>query len=200
VEISKYYDINKRNHGEIRMAQEGMLKKTDIISIRVDSKLSELLHNKSSEQKISLNTLINHLLEKQLSWNEITNEIGWVSMFRATFREIMDMISKEKAIKIGKTTGKTDLRNSLNYFYGRIDLESILDLLKKRFQNMNIQSRRISQNGKEKIIVHHDLGKSWPYLVVSELNELLNEVGYRVINEEYNKQGFSFEIISVEAI
>ena len=197
MEISKYYDINKRNHGEIRMAQEGMLKKTDIISIRIDSKLGELLRNKSSEQKISLNTLINHLLEKQLSWNEITNEIGWVSMFRATFREIMDMISKEKAIKIGQTTGKNDLRNSLNYFYGRIDLESILDLMKKRFQNMNIQSRRISKNGKEMIIVHHDLGKSWPYLVVSELNELLNEVGYRVINEEYNKQGFSFEIISV---
>jgi len=182
------------------MAQEGMLKKTDIISIRINSELSKTLHNKSAEQKISLNTLINHLLEKQLTWNEVTTEIGWVSMFRATFREIMDLISKEKAIKIGQTTGKNDLRNSLNYFYGKVDLESILELLKKRFQSMNIQSRRISQNGKEKIIVHHDLGKSWPYLIVSELNELLNEIGYRVINEEYNKQGFSFEIISVEVI
>jgi len=151
-------------------------------------------------KKISLNTLINHLLEKQLTWNEVVNEIGWVTMFRSTFREIMDIISKEKAIKIGKTTGKTDLRNSLNYFYGKVDLESILELLKKRFQSMNIQSRRISQNGKEQIIVHHDLGKSWPYLIVSELNELLNEIGYRIINEEYNKQGFSFEIISVDVI
>ena len=44
------------------MAQEGMLKKTDIISIRIDSKLVELLRNKSSEQNISLNTLINHLI------------------------------------------------------------------------------------------------------------------------------------------
>ena len=105
------------------MAQEGILKKTDIISIRINSELSELLHNKSAEQKISLNTLINHLLEKQLTWNEVANEIGWVTMFRSTFREIMDIISKEKAIKIGKTTGKTDLRKSLNYFYGKVDLE-----------------------------------------------------------------------------
>jgi len=33
------------------MAQEGILKKTDIISIRINSELSELLHNKSAEQK-----------------------------------------------------------------------------------------------------------------------------------------------------
>ena len=181
------------------MAQE-VLKKTDIISIRIDSQLSRTLHEKSAEQKISLNTLINHLLEKQLSWNEVTAEIGWVHMFRSTFREIMDIVSKEKMIKIGQTTGKNDLRNSLNYFYGKIDLESILELLKKRFQSMNVQSRRISQNGTEKIIIQHDLGKRWPYLVVSELNELLNDIEYRIINDEYNKHGFSFEIVPVDGV
>ena len=30
------------------------------------------------------------------------------------------------------------------------------------------------------------------------MNVILNEVGYRIINDEYNKNGFSFEIDSVE--
>ena len=177
------------------MAQ--IMKKTDIISIRMDSNLSNKLHEKSEEQKVSLNTLINNMLEKQVHWHDLTNEIGWVNIFRSTFKELMDSISKEKAMKIGQTAGKEDLQNSINYLYGRIDLNTVLDLLKKKFQTMKVQFRRISENRKEKIIIQHDLGKNWPHMIVSELNELLNELGYRVINDEYNKRGFSFEIIPV---
>ncbi|KAG2479845.1 MAG: hypothetical protein NPMRth3_850004 [Nitrosopumilales archaeon] len=72
-----------------------------------------------------------------------------------------------------------------------------MDLLKRRFQTMKVQFRQISQNGIEKIIIQHDLGKNWPHLIVSELNELLNEIGYRIINDAYNKRGFSFQIISI---
>ena len=174
-----------------------VMKKTEIISIRMDSNLSSRLHKKSEEQKVSLNTLINNMLDKQVHWYDLANEIGWVSIFRTTFKELMDSISKEKAIKIGQTVGKDDLQNSINYFYGKIDLTTILDLLKRRFQTMKVQFRQISHNGIEKIIIQHDLGKNWPHLIVSELNELLNEIGYRIINDAYNKRGFSFQIISI---
>jgi len=174
-----------------------VMKKTDIISIRMDSNLSGKLHEKSDEQKVSLNTLINNMLEKQIHWHDLANEIGWVNIFRTTFKELMDSISKEKAIKIGQTVGKEDLQNSINFFYGKVDLNTILDLVKRKFQTMKVQFRQISKNDTEKIIIQHDLGKNWPYMVVAELNELLNEVGYRIINDEYNKRGFSFEIIPV---
>jgi len=183
--------MTSQDVGEI-VAQHGykILKKTDIISIRIDPKLSKTLHEKSEEKKISLNTLINHLLEKQISWNELTDELGWITSFRSTYRELLDSISKEKVIKIAATTGKTDLKNSLNYFYGKVTLNLILDLFKKRFQSMNVQFRQISENGKEKIIVQHDLGENWAYLIVTETNELLNEIGYRISNDEYNKNGW----------
>jgi len=179
------------------MTQE-IMKKTNIISIRMGSNLSNRLHEKSQDQKVSLNTLINNMLEKQIHWYDLTDEVGWVSIFRQTFKELMDSISKEKATKIGQTAGKVDLQNSINFFYGKVELETILDLLKKRFQSMKVQFRRISEKDREKIIIQHDLGKNWPYLIFAELTELLNEIGYRVINEEFNKRGFSFEIISVE--
>ncbi|MFB3048332.1 MAG: hypothetical protein ACE1YV_04205, partial [Nitrosopumilaceae archaeon] len=61
-----------------------VMKKTDIISIRMNSDLSNRLHKKSEEQKVSLNTLINNMLDKQVHWYDLTNEIGWVSIFRTT--------------------------------------------------------------------------------------------------------------------
>jgi hypothetical protein len=30
------------------------------------------------------------------------------------------------------------------------------------------------------------------------MNAILNEIGHRTINEEYNNQGFSFEIVKIE--
>lgn len=178
--------------------EKQILKKTDNVSIRIDSDLSSKLHEKCTEQKISLNTLINHLLEKQVNWHELTAEMGWVSMFRSTFRELTDSISKDRIEKIAETTGTSDLKNSLNYIYGYVDLDSVLDLFKKRCVSTNVQYREMIVNGKKKIIIQHDLGKNWPFLIVGQMSAILNEIGYRVINEEYNKLGFSFEIVKVE--
>lgn len=181
--------------GRLTLQENRLLRKTDNISIRIDSDLSNKLHEKCIEKKISLNTLINHLLEKQVNWNELTNEMGWISMFRSTFRELMDSNSKEKIQKIAETTGTIDLKNSLNYFYGYVNLDSILDLFKKRCQNMNVQFRLITLNNTIKIIIQHDLGKNWPFFIITQMNSILNEIGYRIINEDYNNQGFSFEIV-----
>jgi len=178
--------------------EKQILKKTDNVSIRIDADLSSKLHEKCIEQKISLNTLINHLLEKQVNWNELTAEMGWVSMFRSTFRELTDSISKERIEKIAKTTGTADLKNSLNYLYGYIELDSILDLFKKSCLSMNVQYREIEVNSKNKIIIQHDLGENWPFFIISQMNSILNEIGHRIINEEYNNQGFSFEIVGIE--
>jgi hypothetical protein len=109
----------------------------------------------------------------------------------------MDSNSKEKIQKIAETTGTMDFKNSLNYFYGDVTLESILDLCKKRFQSMNVQFRLIPTSNTLKIIIQHDLGKNWPFFIISQMNSILNEIGYRVINDNYNVQGFSFEIIKI---
>ena len=179
------------------LQENRILKKTDNVSIRIDSKLSSKLHEKCEEQKISLNTLINHILEKQVNWNDLVSEMGWITIFRSTFRELLDSASKDTIQKIASSTGNTELKNSLNYFYGHVNLDSILDLFKKRFQSMNVQFRILSSDDKIKIIIQHDLGKNWPYLIVTQMNTVLNDVGYRILNDEYNKNGFSFEIVSV---
>lgn len=179
------------------LQENGILRKTDNVSIRIDSDLSNKLHEKSNEQKISLNTLINHLLEKQVNWNELASEMGWVTMFRSTFRELMDTSPKEKVQKIAETTGTVDMKNSLNYFYGHINLDSILDLFKKKCQSMNVQFRIIPINTSIKIIIQHDLGKNWPFFIIKQMNSTLNEIEYRIINEDYNSQGVSFEIIKI---
>ncbi len=180
------------------LQENRILKKTDNVSIRIDSKLSSKLHEKCEEQKISLNTLINNILEKQVNWNDLVYELGWITIFRSTFRELLDSASKDAIQKIASLTGNTELKNSLNYFYGHVNLDSILDLFKKRFQSMNVQFRILPSDDKSKIIIQHDLGKNWPYLIVTQMNTVLNDVGHRIVNDEYNKSAFSFEIVSVE--
>jgi RimJ/RimL family protein N-acetyltransferase len=60
---------------------------------------------------------------------------------------------------------------------------------------MNVQFRLITLNNTIKIIIQHDLGKNWPFFIITQMNSILNEIGYRIINEDYNNQGFSFEIV-----
>jgi len=116
----------------LTLQEKQILKKTDNVSIRIDSDLSNKLHEKCIEQKISLNTLINHLLEKQVNWNEINSELGWVSMFRSTFIELAESVSKDKIKKIAETTGTSDFKNSLNYIYGYIEIRFNLRFVQKK--------------------------------------------------------------------
>ena len=62
---------------------------------------------------------------------------------------------------------------------------------------MNVQFRLILTNNTIKIIIQHDLGKNWPFFIIKQMNPILNEIGYRTINEDYNSQGFSFEIVKI---
>ena len=62
---------------------------------------------------------------------------------------------------------------------------------------MNVQFRLITINNTIKIIIQHDLGKNWPFFIISQMNSILNEIEYRIINDDYNNQGFSFEIVKV---
>ena len=94
------------------LQEKQILKKTDNISIRIDSELSRKLHEQCSDQKISLNTLVNHLLDKQVNWHGLATEMGWITMFRSTFRELSDSVSEEKIKKIAETTGHSDLKNA----------------------------------------------------------------------------------------
>ena len=94
------------------LQEKQLLKKTDNVSIRIDSDLSSKLHEKCLERKISLNTLINHLLDKQVNWHELTTEMGWIPMFRSTFREISDSIPRDKIEKIAEA-----IKDSKNCLY-----------------------------------------------------------------------------------
>jgi hypothetical protein len=62
---------------------------------------------------------------------------------------------------------------------------------------MNVQFRLIPTNNTIKVIIQHDLGKNWPFFIIKQMNAILNEIEYRIINEDYNSQGFSFEIVKV---
>lgn len=65
---------------------------------------------------------------------------------------------------------------------------------------MNVQYREIQVNERNKIIILHDLGKNWPIFIICQMNSILNEIGYRIVDEECDKQGFSFEIVKTEDI
>ena len=119
--------------------EKQVLKKTDNVSIRIDSDLSSKLHEKCIEQKISLNTLINHLLEKQVNWNELTTEMGWVSMFRSTFRELSDWYLELSSVKKLASYERINIAlNKFNSVFGNRIVNTILPVDLEDYQEKRI--------------------------------------------------------------
>jgi len=169
-------------------------KNTEIISLRLDSNLIKRLHEEAESKQISLNSLLNQITISHLNWFELGSQMGRLSMSRRTFRALLEDLDDEIIIKIGNTVAKEEYESTIRFFLGKYDMESIIQFMEKWLKATNIQFRHITDGGKDKYIIQHDLGKKWSLLFITRLEALFSEFGYYLIKKNSEERNISFEI------
>ena len=166
-----------------------------ITSFRLNSELKKKLENTSKLKDITVNKLISGILEDHFAWDEFGSKLGLMIMLRSFYIELMDLLDKEKIIELAQTVGKEDLKALINFVHGKITLDSLVQETGMYFKKIHVAFKLTSNNDKLSYIVENNLGTNWPYYVVSILNAVLLEIGYKVANAKHEKKCFSFEIV-----
>lgn len=179
------------------LSQEMEQIKQEIITIRITDGLKKELLVESKEKKISLNTLLNQILFDHNSWNKPIKELSWITFSNNALRSILEQLTKEEIIKISTTILKDEIKNCIFYFYGVINLESIMKFMVKWFQINNIKSRNLNENGKKQYVFQHEMGMNYSILFLNLLESLLSEIGYKITKESSNHRSFSFHITNI---
>lgn len=175
-----------------------MADNSTVISFRIDKKQKQSLEEECELKKVSVNHMLNQLIDNHLKWDKFAAEMGLIFVTKAIFREILTKMS-EREIKILATTiCRSALKNATIYMKGEFNHQNFVEILDMWLKHSHIPFRRIPTNSHEKYILQHDLGKKYSYYIHTAVVTLLNEVDCMARNSNIDENTLTFEICKPE--
>ncbi|AIF82443.1 hypothetical protein NTE_00361 [Candidatus Nitrososphaera evergladensis SR1] len=150
------------------------------VTFRVLNKKLESLRTLAEDSKMSLNTLVNNIIDSYLEWEFLAPKVGFVPMQKSVLKDLFDRVSEEEIKEIA-TRAADNFENELIMLYGKVDLESVISFTKNRVKKSGFTLREFDsgEKGARKLVMHHDVGHNWSVFSMTYIERLINNVGYK---------------------
>ncbi len=132
-------------------------RKTRTVSYRIDNEILEEIARESRLRETSANVLINQILRKFTDFDRYQHSIGTIPFPKEILTSILET-ADEKQIKIFAQQTFSFLIEAVILTQKQQDLTAILRLLKEYVKVSGIASDHIIKNGKDVMVVQHDMG------------------------------------------
>ena len=173
------------------------MKKSAIISVRVDADTKNKLEIESEMKSMTLNTLIGQIITKHVSWDRFAEDIGFVFLTKPFLRAILSHVPEKEMTTIAVTVCRGAMKDATIYMHGELTLDTFIKSLDSWLAASHIPFRHIKDNDTDKYVIQHELGKVFSQYLVTVINAILNEFKFRIHKQELTDQSVSFEIDNV---
>ena len=170
------------------------MKKSAIISVRVDADTKNKLEIESEMKNMSLNTLIGQIITKHASWDRFAEDIGFVFLTKPFLRAILSHVPEKEMITIAVTVCRGAMKDATIYMYGELTVDTFIKSLDSWLAASHIPFRHIKDDDTDKYVIQHELGNVFSNYLVTVINAILNEFKFRIHKQELTDQSVSFEI------
>jgi hypothetical protein len=154
------------------------------VSCRIDRELYDLLYKDSKAKSISLNSLINGLIKRYVSWERYAQEVGFIPLARETVKLIFESMEEKKLKEIAARVGISIPRELILLMFNRIDFMSIVCFLEISLSRYGMVQHSM-HDGTHEFVLHHDVNMKF--------SRFLIEVGKSMAED----LSFEFEVLSV---
>ena len=173
------------------------MKKSAIISVRVDEDTKNKLEIESEMKSMTLNTLIGQIITKHVSWDRFAEDIGFVFLTKPFLRAILSHVPEKEMTTIAVTVCRGAMKDATIFMYGEITLDTFIKSLDAWLAASHIPFRHIRDNDTDKYVVQHELGNVFSSYLVTVINAILNELKCRASKQDLTDQSVSFVIDKV---
>jgi regulator of PEP synthase PpsR (kinase-PPPase family) len=81
-------------------------KKSATVTFRLDENIISTLRSKSESRHISLNMMVNQILQDFIEWYIYETKVGIISLFKPVVAEIFKKLTEQQIIELAATVGK----------------------------------------------------------------------------------------------
>ena len=168
-------------------------KKTAVTTFRLPQEALESLQKEASEQKTSVNTLVNQILAKHMEWDTFARKYGFVSIPQEFYSRIMSATDEVLLSRAAVEAGK-QLREYLLFSFGRATPATFIEALGFAGKYAGLGNLELKCVGPRcHLAVHHSLGRKHSIYLRTMLDTAISIVfGHRPTSE------IADELVSME--
>ena len=153
-------------------------------TIRIPNDVYDKIEFEASSHDSHVSTIINNILRKYATWDRFVSDVGFMYMQKPLLRSLFDKISDKDVMQVSKTTGYARTRDAVLFIGGKVNVKSIVDVVKLWLTSSKIPIRIIKNDESIEFIVQHNLGIKWSIYFVTLLKELFSELKISAIEED----------------
>ncbi len=157
------------------------------ITFRLKDQAIDDLKKRSEEEGLSLNNLVNKVLDSYLEWECFAAKVGFIPMQKSVLRNLLDSLS-EGQIKEIAIAAADSFEDELLMMRGKVDLDSVLSVTKGRMKRsgfaLSVFDDTVENSKKVKrLIIQHEMGHNWSIFAMAYYHRLISNIGYTVETE-----------------
>jgi hypothetical protein len=149
------------------------------LSCRLDKTVYELLLEDSRAQNISLNSLINMITKRYISWERYADEIGFVPLAKETVRRIFEELDETKMQQIASHLGKTIPREFILLMFNKLDFNTVVSFIEITASRYGMLEHKTSGT-KHDLILHHGISKKFSDFIGDVVEAMAKDLDFKV--------------------
>ena len=145
-------------------------------AIRIPTEVYEKIELQAESDGTSISAVINNVLRKYVTWDQFICDIGFIFLQKPFLRNIFEKTPEADIIKAAKTTCHAGMRDAISYIHGKIDADTIMDVVRLWLSSSNIPLKIIRDKNNIEFRIHHNLGKKGSLYFSTLLSSLFSEI------------------------
>ena len=150
---------------------------TVLRSIRIPTRLEELLRADAEAKGISVNALVSAILTKYAEWDRFTEKFGFVTITRNGYRSFLDSLDDAALERTGRELGAQNPREMALFWFKKLGPDAFLaylSLVARYAKWIEVEIRREDRN--VTVLLHHDLGPRHSTWLGNFMDQAVREV------------------------
>jgi len=140
------------------------------------------LRSDSEEKQISLNTLVNQILDSYAEWERFEERVGMISLAKPVVVKLFCNMSEEEVMDLATSVGKDAIKDIALFMGNEIDFKLFLHWLEIRMKKSSAGITHTANGNLHTYVIKHDLGRNWSLYHKLMLESIFRESFGRTID------------------
>ena len=163
--------------------QNVLTKKTEIASFRFEKETINELKKNASLQNISVNNLVNHIIDDHIKWHSSASLAGLVPFPKSLLMKIMEKLDDEQIIDLATYIVNDQIKDIVLMLRREYNLKQFLDVVESWAKISNLPLIQDTKDDKIKFVLQHEMGEKWSLYFYHVFRMIFEQIG--IIDSEF---------------
>lgn len=164
------------------------------MTFRLDENLITTLRSESERQYLSLNTMVNQILQRFVEWDMYESRLGMVSFLRPVAVELLKRMNRQEVIALAMGIGKSATNDAALFMKNKMDLDSFLSWLEVGMRYSCVEIKHNVDDSTQTYILKHELGLNYSLFYKTIVESIFNDTLGKHIDCSYSDSMLSFKV------